>query len=459
MKQAPKVEAPNIILITIDALRADHLSCLGYSRKITPNLDRLASSGVLFTQAISTSQWTPASFSSYFTSTFPLMNGGWFNISKRGITLPQVLKQHGYHTGAFHANPWLSSYYGYHNEFDVLEYSTPAHRMDPLYKLLSRLCGRPVGLPPPQTRQLNKKATTWLHDNRGNFFLWLHYMDVHGPYGLLPTTISLLRSLPRIMVRQALAHTIHRTGQSNSLLTSLIDDVNRRIDIYDVHVRYEDKMVGSLLRTLTELNILKDTFVVVTADHGLGLMEHGRYGTIFGLYDEMIRVPLIIAGPGVKPQLITQQVSLLDLAPTILDILGFEKPRTFLGSSLLPLMRGTETKGGKMEAISETDMPVYTTEARWSLRGNQKRLHASRRVVSLRTGRWKYIYAEDGQDELYHLEDDPKETQNVIDAQPDIATELRAKIMAHIEFEDRNTPGERELIKEKIRKLKTSGKI
>ena len=112
-----------------------------------------------------------------------------------------------------------------------------------------------------------------------------------------------------------------------------------------------------------------------------------------------------------------------------------------------------------MEAISETDMPVYTPEARWRLRGTQKRLHASRRVISLRTGKWKYIYTEGGQDELYHLEDDPKETQNVIDVQADIATQLRGKIMAHIKFEDRSTPSETELIKAKIRKLKASGNI
>jgi len=457
--KAARANAPNVILITVDALRADHLTCLGYRRKITPNLDRLASSGVLFTQAISTSQMTPGCFPSLFTSTFPLMNGGWFDISKRGIALPQVLKQHGYHTGAFVSNPWLSSYYGYHNWFDTLEYSIPESRMEMLYKPLGRLCGRPVKPPHARAHELNKKAITWLRNNRGNFFLWLHYMDVHGPYGLIPTIISLFRSLPRIMVHQALGHTIHRARQSNSLLTSVIDDVNRRIDMYDAHVRYEDKMVGSLLRTLTELDILKDTFIVITADHGEELMEHGCYGHVFGLYDELIHVPLIIAGPGLKRQLIIQQVSLLDLAPTILDMLGFEKPKTFLGNSLLGLMRGIDTKDDKLGAISETDVPVYTPASRWRLRGNQKRLNANRRVVSLRTGKWKYIHTEGGQDELYHLEDDPKETQNLIDAQADIAAELRAKIMSHIEFEYRNMPSEEERIKTRVRNLKDGRKI
>jgi arylsulfatase A-like enzyme len=445
----------NLILITIDALRADHLGCLGYPRKTTPNLDYLAGEGVLFTQAISTSQMTPGSFPSLFTSTFPFMNGGWFDISKRGITLAQVLKQHGYHTGAFVSNPWLSSYYGYHNGFDVLEYSIPESRMEVLYKPLSRLCGRSVKPPPAPAHELNKKAITWLHDNRGNFFLWLHYMDVHGPYGLIPTIISLSRRLPRMMVHQASGHSTHRARQSNNLLTLLIDNINRRIDLYDAQLRYVDKMLSSLLHTLTELDILRNTFIVVTADHGQEFMEHGRCGHAFGLYDELIHVPLIIIGPGLPSQVISRQVSLLDLAPTILDIVGIEKPKTFLGDSLLGLMRGTEIKGGKLGAISETDVPP----GRSRLWESQKRMNANRRVISFRTSKWKYIYTEGGQDELYCLETDPGERENLIDAELEIATELRANIAAHIEFEEKSTPSEKEQIKAKLTKLKAAGKI
>jgi arylsulfatase A-like enzyme len=138
-------------------------------------------------------------------------------------------------------------------------------------------------------------------------------------------------------------------------------------------------------------------------------------------------------------------------------MLEIEKPRAFLGNSLLPLITGNKVQPGDIQAISETDSTVDAAHPRsWDAR---LQLDTHQRVISLRTGKWKYIYNERGQDELYHLEDDPKETQNMIDAQPDIATELRAKIMAHIEFEDRSTPGERELIKAKIRKLKAGGKI
>lgn len=426
----------NVLLITIDALRADHLGCMGYYRKLTPNLDRFAGSGVLFTQAISASHMTPTSFVSMLTSTFPLMNGGGFDISKRGTTLPLVLKAHGYHTGAFLSNPWLSAYYGYHKGFDVFDNSIPESDMGMrvLGKLLSR--GHTRVTPFAKAKELNKKAIAWLHDNRDDFFLWLHYMDVHGPYGLRQNTASLLQSFLR---RSAL-----RTKNTS-----------RRIDSYDAQIRYEDKMFGSLLYKLMELDILKDTLVVVTADHGQQFMEHGYYGHHSGLYDELIHVPLIIVGPGLKSWIITQQISLLDLAPTILDIVGIEKPKTFLGDSLLGLMRESGTEGGRLGAISETDVPLVTSR----LRGNQKRLDAKRRVVSFRTPKWKYIYTEGGQDELYCLETDPGERENLIDAELETATELRGKIAAHIQFEERKAARDDGIIKAKIRKLKDSGKI
>jgi len=146
---------------------------------------------------------------------------------------------------------------------------------------------------------------------------------------------------------------------------------------------------------------------------------------------------------------ISQQVSLLDLAPTIMDILGVAKPEAFLGSSLLPLVNGNILKERDLGAISESYRPSRA----------ETYLHTNLKILAIRTGKWKYIYNEVKQDELYSLEDDSKETQNIITAHPEIATELRAKIMAHIESEARSTPSEREFIKAKIRKLKGSGKI
>ncbi len=456
----------NLILLTIDCLRADHLSCLGYSKKTTPNLDNLASDKALFTQAISVGPGTPTSFKAMFTSTYPLMHNGQLYITDSTITLAQVLKEHGYSTAAFHANPWISSFFGYQKGFDTFDDSMQKWRVESRLSRLKELVKRATGrtgrlyvaisemytalttaLIINKAEVLNKKAVSWLRGNTNNFFLWIHYMDVHEPY--LPTSrvTSALRSYSIVG--------LHRKARNAPGTLSPLE-VNKLIDRYDTNLGYIDKEISSLLRTLRQSNTSDDTFVIVTADHGQQLMERGGHGHGNRLYDELVRVPLIIAGPGVEAQVISQQISLLDLAPTILDILKVEKPKAFLGNSLLPLIKGNKAKAANPEAISETD-----TIGRLAIAsvGRKPHLEANHRRISLRTGNWKYIYTEGGQDELYDLEDDPKETRNMIDIEHEIATELRTRIMAHIEFEEKSAPDKEELIKAKIRKLKGSGRI
>jgi arylsulfatase A-like enzyme len=465
----------NLILITIDCLRADHLSCLGYPKKTTPNLDSLASAGVLFTQAISVSNWTPASFISIFTSTYPSMYGGELWVINRRTSVTQILKEHGYHTAAFHSNPWLSSYYGYNKGFDTFDDSMPESRCEsPLtkpqklikeivgtkgkvYEFLSRTYRIYAGLrakmhaalvarhPYVKGEDLNRKATSWLRGNPSNFFLWIHYMDAHEPY--IPSsrfTSPLKRYHLLSLFRRG--HTLPETLSSQEL--------SELIDLYDAQISYVDKVIGSLVRKLKRSNILDNTFIIATADHGQQFVEHGHAYHDVDLYDELIHVPLIISGPGLEGKVIGQQVSLLDLAPTILDILKAENPKNFLGNSLLPLVNGNRART-RLEVISEADI---ANTYRYKV-GMLPRLDVSRRMISIRTEKWKYIYSEGERDELYDLESDPKETRNVIDAEPEIAAELRAKIMAHIEFEEKSTPGEQELIRAKIGKLKSGGKI
>ena len=457
----------NLILITIDCLRADRLSCLGYSKQTTPNLDRLASAGVLFPQAISVGATTPPSFVSLFTSTYPLMYGAKLYITDSRTPVAQVLKEHGYHTAGIHSNPWLSPYFGYHRGFDTFDDSyQKRHHQSLLSKpreLVKRIIGAegrlyeflfPIyltlmrGAYYTKAEVINRKVISWLQANgRENFFLWVHYMDAHEPY--LPPS-RFISPLKKYRILE-----LDRKARS-SPGRLLPRQVNEFMSIYDSKVSYVDEMIGSLLHTVEQSSISDNTFVVVTADHGQQFLEHGRYGHRHYLYDELIRVPLIIAGPGLESQVIGQQVSLLDLAPTILDMLEIEKPRAFLGNSLLPLISRKGARAGNSEAISETDTTTLLVRAstRW-----KPRFDANHRRISLRTGKWKYIYTEAEEDELYHLEDDPKETQNVIDIEPEIATELRAKIMAHIEFEEKSAPSEEELIKAKVRKLKGSGSI
>ena len=454
----------NLILLTIDCLKADRLSCLGYSEVATPNLDRLAGGGTLFTQAISVGSGTPTAFTAMFTSTYPLMYGGQLYMTDSRNTVAQVLKEHGYHTAAFHFTPWLSSYYGYDRGFGTFDDGigkthrkrllTEAKELAKrtlgtnirLYQSLSQIYSALLGIG-LKSEVLNKKAASWLRSNPDNFFLWIHYMDAHEPYLTSSGFVSLRKSLHILRLHRK---AVHSPGSLSPR------EVGKLVALYDARISHADEIIGSLLRTLESSNILENTFLIVTADHGQQFGEHGYYGHGKHVYDELIRVPLIIAGPGLESQVIGQQVSLLDLAPTILDVLSIEKPGAFLGNSLVPLISGEHVGNGNSEAISEAQAfgrPLRSGGVA------KPRLDANYRRISLRTGKWKYIYTEGEQDELYHLEVDPKETQNVIDVEPRTATELRARIMAHIEFEEKSAPSKEELIKARIRKLKASRKL
>ncbi len=455
----------NLLLLTIDCLRADHLSCLGYPTKTTPNLDEIAGHGTLFTQAIAVGPETPVSFKALFTSSYPFMHGGRLYVTDTTTILAQVLKDHGYHTAAFHSNPWLSSFFGYQMGFDKFDDSIIKSRSESLVGRLRKLLKAMVGdegrlyesvrqiyasLRPgnfySKAEAINRRAESWLQSNSNNFFLWLHYMDAHEPYLPSSRLIFPLKKY-RLLELDMKAH------RSPDVLAPLISHWAR---IYESKVAYVDAMMGALLNTLKRSNILDDTFVIITADHGQQFLEHGRYGHGHFLYDELIHVPLIIAGPGVKAQVTTEQVSLLDLAPTILDMLNIEKPKAFLGKSLLPLMNGNHPQADHLEAISEADTVQRLTEVSV---GRMPRLDVNHRRISLRTGKWKYVYTEGELHELYDLQDDPGETKNVIDTKPQVATDLRGRIIAHIEFEGKSKLSEQDLIRQKTIRLKGAARI
>jgi len=451
MRQADK--SMNLILLTIDCLRADHLSCLGYSKKTTPNLDDLASTGLLFSQAISVGPSTSPSFIAIHTSTYPLMHGGELHISDSRLTLAQALKEHGYHTAAFHSNPWVSSHYNYNkgfNTFDdgikqwkavqkpralVNQPSWTGRVLTPLAQLYKMTMASNIyGNLFSNAQTLNGKAISWLEKNPGNSFLWIHYMDAHEPY------------LPIEGAHFLKSYHLTQLDKKARYFPSPIsaNELNELVNIYDLKISYVDKMIGSLLKALDKKGILHNTFIIITADHGQQFMEHGRYGHHSShLYDELTRVPLIIAGPGLTRKAIEQQVSQIDLAPTVLDMLNIRKPKAFVGDSLLR----TEDKA---EAITEADTGVLQRD----IMVTKPKLNVSRRKISVRTGKYKYIYTEAQQDELYDLENDPREKRNILDIQPEVTTELRAKLTAHMEFERSSTRhDEEEWIKRKAKKL------
>jgi len=461
----------NVILITIDCLRADHMSCMGYPKKTTPNLDSLSDEGILFTQSISVSTWTPASFISILTSTYPFMYGGYVYPSEERTMISEVLKRNGYTTAAFHSNPWLSRFFNYDKGFDTfydsinisaggrdevksLNLKTKLKRVIDvidknikLYKFFSEVYAtfKSLGVPYTKAEALNKKAISWLSNHRDNFFLWIHYMDVHEPH-VPPKGYSSVSRKEMWELNRKISQNLGDIAKN---------DLERVVDLYDAEIKYVDYAIKSLLDWLEQEQILSDTFVIITADHGQQFMEHGGFGHGLFLYDELVHVPLIIVGPGIKNRVIREQISLIDLAPTVLDLLGIKKPQNFIGNSLLPLMKGMKVK--PTDAISEEGRDKRTAA---SFNKKEAVFDPKKRKIAYRADGYKYIYTENGLDEFYDLRTDPKETRNLVGLEVEKARKFRSKIIEHIQMEEKSKDSfEKEEIKNEIRKLKKEGKI
>lgn len=462
MKKRMK-DKQNVALITIDCLRADHLSCCGYSKETTPNIDDFARKGVLFTQAIANGSSTPTSFPSILTSTYPLMYPDYPHVSRFRTIISEVLKKVGYKTAGFHSNPYTSRYYYYDRGFEVFEDFLPLHTDEnrankairsitrknekllafarKLYRPLknAKKRTRPMALPYKRASEINQKAISWLKKNLSGFFVWLHYMDTHHPF--VPPA-EFCTSNAQMMKR---AQYIIRKNPS---IVSR-NDLQNIIDLYDGTIMYVDSILGELFQEFQRLGIFDNTLFIITADHGEEFREHGGFSHTAKLYDELIHVPLLLMAPGIPANAtVSEQVSLLDLAPTILDYLGLPKCEGFQGNSLLPVTADVRNVAVGKGVVSET----RRKKGKVSLSVNE-----GYRLVSYRTEKWKYIFNEEGNlGELYDLENDQREAKNLYDKEKAIARKLEKKVAVHIQMEKRMQKQVTEIarIKNRVKHLK-----
>jgi len=456
----------DIILITVDSLRADHLGCYGYHRDTSPTIDRLASGGVLFSQAISSAGRTPDAFPSMLASVLPTI-GKPGTIPRSARTLAQQLKEDGYHTAAFHSNPYLTRYYGYDRGFDTFsdsldEYSfwkgrlwmraatkpQRNHKSNKLIAFMFKLVARIlmpfsfhiVRRPIVTAEKITQQGLDWLNGQHGKGFLWLHYMDVHHPYLPLPQYLSQFRQEP--IGRRRTAGLYRRMLKEPRKLSP--DDITALVDLYDADIKYVDDNIKRLLDGLGSR--LEDALVIVTADHGDEFGEHGRFSHQ-SLYEGIIRVPWIMAGPGIKSgAVVEQQVNLLDLLPTINSLVGVYNPPAFKGKSRLPAING---QPGDSDGI----VGVYN------------RADLGRSLISFRTPHWKYIRTERMKgsaaalsEETYNLKNDPGEKHNLhaIGNKEAEAFEkqARAAIAAHLKKQGgRDIDAEKERIRARLRQI------
>jgi len=363
----------NVLLITIDTLRADYLGCYGRASIATPNIDALAAGGVRFAQAIAQVPLTAPSHASILTGTYPQVHKvrdmGGFVLDDKVPTLATVLGQDGFETAAFVGSAVLNHYYGLNRGFATYGDEMRAGQ-DPkkLPGVVAEVRGEVV----------TQRALQWLDKSASKrFFLWVHYYDPHFPYD------------PPEPFR-----------------------TRYQKDPYGGEVAYADAQVGNLLKSLEEHGLRERTLVVLLADHGEGLGDHGEYTHGVFLYDSTVHIPLIFAGPGVPGgRTVSQQVRSIDVMPTVTDYLGLAESDKAQGTSLLPSILEGKPPAGSY-CYMETLYPK--TQMGWSeLRG-------------MRTDDWKYIVAP--RPELYKYPDDRGESRNEVGRFRGDAERLRKKV-------------------------------
>ncbi|MBI4338886.1 MAG: sulfatase [Chloroflexi bacterium] len=329
-------QGTNVILITVDTLRADHLGVYGYARNTSPNVDRFAKESTLFRYAFSHAPETSPSLSSLMTSHYPhetkvLRNH--YVLPSGAVTLAEILKARGYRTGAMVGNFTLRRGSGFEQGFD--EYDD---RMEDQASLgVERIA--------PKTTQA---AIAWLERMaREKFFLWVHYNDPHGPY-TPPAPYNTMFVEPPTGKRKTLPVNRFRRDTGGIPDYQVLGD--RRdpeyyIAQYDGEIRFFDAALGELIKRIQDLGLLENSLVIFTADHGEGMGDHNYYFAHAAfLYNGLIHVPLIIRPPGKRSEEkeIRTPVAQVDLLPTILDTLALRVPQRFRGENLFAAGKARE---------------------------------------------------------------------------------------------------------------------
>ncbi len=372
--QSPK-EIRNVVLISIDTCRADYLSCYGYPRQTTPNIDALAAEGTVFENTISPVPITLPAHSSMLTGTIPPYHGvhynGDYQLDQSSVTLAEILKDNGFTTGGIISAFVLDSKFGIDQGFDTYNDQFEEER-----RTAGDISER-IGA------EASRFALNWLDQNKNEkFFLFLHYFDPHGDY-VPPEPFA----------------------------SEFADN------LYAGEIAYTDHCIGLVLSKLKQLGLYDSTLIIITADHGEMLGEHGELSHLYFIYQSAMKVPLIFRLPGQrKSKRIEELVGIVDIVPTVCGLLGIEVPKQVQGQDLSPCLLG--------KVRPDRDRHMYC-ESLFPTKYNASSL------LGVVTNRFKYIQTT--RPELYDLVKDPHENNNLIKQEPHEARILQDKLARMLE--------------------------
>ncbi len=345
------VQPPNFLVIVIDTLRSDHMSCYGYNKNTTPNIDKLVRHGCIFTNCYSTSSWTLPACTSLMTGLYTQTHktNKWdSSIPKWAPFLPRILAAHGYYCSGVSSNPFLSEKYGFASGFHKFDEETVIAAAKWSFPLAE---SKHKAIVLASTGATATRTTMQLLNNRPHdkpFFIFIHYMDCHADY--VPP--------PPFDTKFNPDYSGDITGhvQSQRFSTDISQrDLRHVKSLYDGEIAYTDFQVAQLLEHLNALNLENNTCVVLTADHGEEFLEHGNWGHGYNLFNECLRIPLIIRWPGkIKPgTTINIPVSIIDIMPTILDAAGLNTPQFCPGTNLITILED-DCKDTRRSLLAQT---------------------------------------------------------------------------------------------------------
>jgi len=400
--QVKKDSSLNVLLITLDTTRSDRLGCYGYSKAETTNLDSLSENGVRFENAYCQVPLTTPSHCSILTGTYPLYhkvrNNGQYYLSPEILTVAEVLKNKGLKTAAFVSSFTVDSRFGLDQGFDVYD-----------DKFAQAQAFKPLNSE-RRAEQVYSSFAQWMEKNSDDqFFCWVHFFDPHIPYA------------PPSPYRE-----------------------NFSDRPYDGEIAYMDEYVGKIIDKLRGNNLMDKTIIIAAGDHGEALGEKGERGHGVFLYEPTMRVPLIFYAPKHLPEgeTIHTRVRLIDLMPSILDMLEISAPEEIQGKSLLPIIQNPPKN--HLNTYIESYFPLENFG--W---------HP---LIGLIDGDWKYIKAP--QEELYNLDQDPQEQKNLLHERKKIHLEKKKKLEQMIEEFSSSLDNKRKsLSSQEMQRLRSLGYI
>lgn len=451
---------PNIIILLLDCMRADHLSCYGYTRNTSPTIDALATQGIKFNYAISQAPWTFPSVFSLLSGHYPHKHGAWpinketkslwrklMVPSKTISLLPALLQKAGYTTWGFSTNTYINKERMQQRGFNEFKYIWKAPAMEVVNYGIEKIR---------------------LAEKTGNhFFLYLHFMDAHHPlqppaqyYNFFPTSDGEKN------------RKIHEGLKFKRYVDQQGDEFDNyrdhKVSLYDGTIRYMDAEIGRLINELKSSSLMSSTIIVILADHGDEFWEHAafeaahyknlqiRQGVGHGhtLFQELIRVPLIITTfypqgefPPLKqqPTEIEHTIQLVDLVPTLLDLIGLQPIANCDGITLLPL-------------LNKSSFSLSNNNVKSNFRSIFSESTPDNVKVSIIEYPYKFIYAHKETYALFNLENDPQEKNNLVDKKTTLASNMLEKILRFLEEKPPKTE-ETSLSKDDLEKLKALGYI